>query len=303
MTPLVNSPAVLKTTLAATRAASRLSPRLAGRLVARLWFTPWRLPLGERALAKQDWWLEPTRPIQIAAGGLLLKGYEGGEGPTVLLVHGWGDSSRSMGAFVRPLIDRGFKVVAVDGPGHGDTSGGQSDALQLAAAVRAAIADRGPVYAVVAHSMGAHAAMQALHDGPEVERAVFISPAVFLESAVGPFVQMFGLSDAVVAPLKAEIDRRFGKSIWSAMAATRLVQGVDVPVLVLHDPDDPQVPFEDAEQLVDSWDRAQLVPIEGIGHTKILRDADVIERAVSFLERPFDASRSLGSEELVTSDA
>ena len=182
-----------------------------------------------------------------------MKGYEGGRGPTVVLVHGWGDSSRSMGAFVRPLIERGFRVVAVDAPGHGATSGGQSDGLQIAAAVRAVADATGPVYAVVAHSLGAHATMVALRDGLEIECAVLISPSVFLESTVEPFVRMFGLSDAVIEPLRSEIERRFGRSVWGDLAAPHLVRDLRLPVLVMHDPEDPQVPFSDAEQLVASW--------------------------------------------------
>lgn len=126
--PLANSPFALKATLAATRLVAPLSSRLSGRVAARLWFTPWRLPLGERAVAKQNGWLKETHDLELDVDRWHLKGYEGGRGPVVLLVHGWGDSSRSMGAFVTPLIDAGFRVVAMDLPGHGSTSGGQTDA-------------------------------------------------------------------------------------------------------------------------------------------------------------------------------
>ncbi|MDQ4095094.1 MAG: alpha/beta hydrolase [Actinomycetota bacterium] len=302
MTPVSNSPIALKALLAAAQVASRVNARIAGRLVTRLWFTPWRLPLGKRALAKQDEWLEQTVPLEVHAGGRVLKGYEGGRGPTVVLVHGWGDSSRSMGAFVRPLIERGFRVVAVDAPGHGATSGGQSDGLQIAAAVRAVADATGPVYAVVAHSLGAHATMVALRDGLEIERAVLISPSVFLESAVEPFVRMFGLSDVVIEPLRSEIERRFGRSVWGDLAAPHLVRDVRLPALVMHDPEDPQVPFADAERLVASWDGAALEKVNGLGHTRILRDPHVIQRAVSFLVRDSDESARADEENRVPAE-
>ena len=47
-----------------------------------------------------------------------------GEGPVVLLVHGWGGWRGQLGRFVAPLVDAGHRVVAVDAPGHGDAGAG-----------------------------------------------------------------------------------------------------------------------------------------------------------------------------------
>lgn len=279
-----NGIGALKATAAATKLAGHLPGRIPGRLAARLWFTPWRLPLGERALAKQESWLEPTEPVVLEAAGHRLSGYVGGSGPTVLLVHGWGDSSRSMGAFAAPLIDRGYRVVAFDMPAHGETSGGQTDALKMAAAVRAIAFEFGPVHAVIAHSMGAHATTLALRDGLDVDKVVFISPSVLLANAIGPFATMFSLSKKTIDGLRAEIERRYGETVWTDLAADTMVRDDTTPALVIHDPEDPQVPFADARKLVQSWPSARLETAEGLGHTRILRDATVIARAISYLE-------------------
>ena len=299
MTPVANGPLALKATLGAVRLAAPVSSRLSGYLAARLWFTPWRLPLGERAVTKQDAWLTSTRPLEVEADGLLLKGYEGGSGPTVLLVHGWGDSSRSMGAFAKPLIDAGFRVVGMDMPGHGATSGGQTDALQIAAAVRALAQRVGPVHGVIAHSMGAYGTMLALHDGLAAEKVVLISPAVLLESAVAPFGEMFALSRKTIKGLRREIERRFGPSVWTDLAADRLVRDVDIPALIVHDPEDPQVPFVDTERLVRSWRTARVEPSADLGHTRILRSDTVIDRAVSYLTQDEGAASVLRADGLV----
>jgi len=37
----------------------------------------------------------------------------------VLLVHGWEDHSGAMLSLVEPLRERGYRVVALDAPGHG----------------------------------------------------------------------------------------------------------------------------------------------------------------------------------------
>ena len=283
MSPHPNGLEALEAAIEKTRNASRLRGPVVGQTVARLWFTPWRVPLGERALAKQESWLEPTRPLSLDVGEHRLSGYEGGEGPTVLLVHGWGDSSRSMGAFAAPAMEVGYRVVAFDMPGHGETSGGETDALKIAAAVRGAADALGWIHAVIAHSMGAHATMLAMREGLAVEKVVFLSPSVRLASALAPFAEMFDLSDMVIAELRAEIERRYGPTVWTELAGDALVRSNKTPALVLHDPDDPQVPFADAERLVRAWPSARLETAEGLGHTGILRDQKVVERAIAFL--------------------
>ena len=82
----------LRATWVATRAAALVSPALAGPLAARLWFTPWRVPFGERALARQAKWLEGTTPVSFCGDGHRIAGFAAGpeSGPRVVLVHGWG---------------------------------------------------------------------------------------------------------------------------------------------------------------------------------------------------------------------
>jgi pimeloyl-ACP methyl ester carboxylesterase len=65
------------------------------------------------------------------------------------------------------------------------------------------------------------------------------------------------------------------------------------PALVLHDPDDSQVPFEDAEMLVRAWPSARLETADGLGHTGILRDPSIVERAIAFLSSGRPAERRI----------
>src|SRR6516165_7564057 len=46
-----------------------------------------------------------------------------GGGPTVVLVHGWNGTSADLRSFIGPLRDTGRRVVAIDLPAHGRSSG------------------------------------------------------------------------------------------------------------------------------------------------------------------------------------
>lgn len=115
------------------------------------------------------------------AGGAPVRAVRAGSGPpTLLLLHGFGESLTTWRAVFDPLADR-QRVVAIDLPGFGGSA--KPDApytLPALTARLAAFVDRwidGPVV-VVGHSMGgALAAALALERPDRVERLVLIAPA------------------------------------------------------------------------------------------------------------------------------
>jgi pimeloyl-ACP methyl ester carboxylesterase len=279
-----NSKLALKATWLATRAAAAVSPRLAGPLAARLWFTPWRVLPGERGLRRQAEWLQDTEPVTFSAGRRRVAGFSAGSGPTVVLVHGWGERGASLGAFVRPLVDRGYRVVGIDAPGHGSSSGGQTDGLEIAAAIRSVCDSLGGAHAVVAHSMGAMTTMIAARAGLPVDALVLIGPSARLDHALEKFAQIFSLPPNATAGLKATIDRRYGADVWERLSGEAMAPGIRAPALIVHDRDDSQVALADAEALHAVWPGSRLTVTDGLGHGRILRDPRVIETVTSFLD-------------------
>lgn len=274
---------VAKATWLATRAAAAVSPRLAGPIAARLWFTPWRVPVGERAAKRQAEWLRPTEALSLEVDGKRIAGFAAGKGPTVLLVHGWGERGASLGAFVQPLVDAGYRVVGVDLPGHGGSEGGQSDGFQIASAITGVAEALGGVRAVVAHSMGGTTSLYAASEGMPVDALVLIAPSPRLDHALKTFARLLSLSPNAVAGLKATIERRYGRGVWGTFSGLRVASNVKAPGLIVHDREDPQVALADAEALHAAWPGSRLVTTESLGHGRILRDEKVIEAVTSFL--------------------
>ena len=94
-------------------------PCLLARLMERLWFQVHPRPVP----AREDRWLRSASESHLAfeTGELAL--YRWGEGPKVLLLHGWGGQASQLGAFAEPLVGTGFGVVAIDAPAHGRSPG------------------------------------------------------------------------------------------------------------------------------------------------------------------------------------
>jgi pimeloyl-ACP methyl ester carboxylesterase len=57
------------------------------------------------------------------------------------------------------------------------------------------------------------------------------------------------------------------------------------PVLVVHDREDPVIPFDDARRIAAATG-AQLLATSGLGHRAVLRDEGVLQRIAGFLTAP-----------------
>jgi pimeloyl-ACP methyl ester carboxylesterase len=276
-------PAAVPTALRALRAGLRLtaalSPEWAGRWANRIWFTSRRFaePAREAEWLRAAQWQElPHRERPIAV-------YRWGQGPAVLLVHGWQGRGSQLAAFAAPLTAAGFGVVAFDAPAHGRTPGRATNLPEVSAALQAVAAAHGPVHGVIAHSFGAVCMLDALGDRLRAARVVTISAPASLEFMVRRFADMLELPEPALRVHRRLLEEQFGPDLWRRFAPTEMARRLDVPALVLHDEQDRDVPWQEGAALADAWPGARLVRTAGLGHRQILRDPAVIERVVAFM--------------------
>ena len=250
----------------------RISRPLAGRLVFRFFCTPFRHaepPRETQVLRRAERFSIPFQDSHLAA-------YAWGQGPTVLLVHGWSGRGSQLGAFVEPLVAAGHRVVAFDLPAHGRTPGRRTNALVATEAVLRVGEELGPLHGVIAHSFGALCTTLALRDGLDAGRVAYVAPASGANQAVRGFARQFGLSWSAEWGLRGEMERRFGPEIWPRFSARVCAPRLNVPALIVHDLDDAEVPYREGQLLAHSWPGARLVTTAGLGHRRILRDERVI---------------------------
>lgn len=277
----------------AGRALSLVAPVLAARLAERWFLTPprHRRPAGEVELIARAC----ARPVRVAFD-TRVETWRWGHGPAVLLVHGWGGRGSQLGALVAPLVARGFSAVAFDAPGHGASLRRRVTIPEMVAALRAVAGEHGPIAGLVAHSVGAVVAARALYEGLEASAAVFVAPAADLGGPAASFAEALGLSRSVRDQMQGRIERRVSMP-WSAFSMTTLAPALAVPLLAIHDRGDGELPWQHGRTIASVWPGAELATTDGLGHRRILRDPDVIARAVAFLaarvaERGWPTGRS-----------
>src|SRR2546426_7719414 len=222
--------------------------------------------------------------FRLTGDGPELAVWDWGDGPTVLLVHGWNGNAAQLAGLAPPLLRAGYYVAAPDLPAHGVSAGTHTNVRAMADALLRLGRRVGPVHAVIAHSLGAAASVIALAEGLGASRAVLIAPPADLPRYARQFARAVGLSPRSTSGLVARLDVALGGR--EAFDLLRLAPSQTARTLVLHDPADREVPLADAQALARAWPGARLEMLEGAGHTRALRHPDVISRAVGFVTDP-----------------
>jgi pimeloyl-ACP methyl ester carboxylesterase len=201
-----------------------------------------------------------------------------GTGPAVVLVHGWEADHVDMDAFVVPLLARGRRVVTFDFPAHGESSGDRATLPDLADALEDVVAATGGVDAVIAHSVGCAATAVALGAGASFRRVAFVSPPLRYAAFARYYAEQNGVEgDAIVAAL-AET----GLDV-APLDIRKNATGLEVPLLIVHSKDDRVCDATNATKIADVWKNAHVTFVDGLGHTRILRDQNVVANIVDFV--------------------
>lgn len=270
------------TTLWPVRAAfavlGRLAPDLAATWALDLFFTP----RGRRRSRRISAFLETGRRFDVSVDGQRVAGWSWGHGPNVYLLHGWAGVGGQLAAFGPPLLANGFRVVTFDAPGHGASAGRRSSIVHFARALQEVVAKEGRAHAVVAHSLGAAAAIRALTQGLEVERTVFVGPTGGPREWAERFRKQLGVPPPVMSLMRERSERWLGAS-WEEFDVPKLARSQTGPLLIFHDRHDAEVPWSDGAAIASAWPGARLVTTTGLGHRRILRDERVVSEAVSFV--------------------
>lgn len=235
-----------------------------------------------------------ARSLELGFSGRKLRTYAWGDGPTVLLVHGWGGIAAQLHAFVGPLVAAGFRVVAFDLPGHGRSSGSMTDLVEVGSIIRRVADWFGPVHAVIAHSLGAAATGIAVADGLEARHLVTVGAAVEPHRYWRYFLRALCLAPRAQLEADALLQARVGRSL-EEISMIRNLRRARAELLVVHDEKDRWTDVKAARRLAGSKDGAQLLLTSGLGHARILEDRQVVEDVIAFL-RPLaqlPASRSV----------
>ncbi|HYV53524.1 MAG TPA: alpha/beta fold hydrolase, partial [Chitinophagaceae bacterium] len=204
----------------------------------------------------------------------------------VLIIHGFESTAINFEAYVQPLMQKGYEVLAFDAPAHGHSSGKKITAIVYRDLIKYIDQHYGPIQSYMGHSLGGFVLSLAMAEMPHDEnyRAVFIAPSAETSSAISSFLQFLHVNDDEV---RKEFDNHIGQISGHPVewfTISRAMKDIKAKVLWLHDEGDVVTPFKDALKVkAENYPNLQFVFTKGLGHSRIYRDPDVIRRIVEFL--------------------
>jgi pimeloyl-ACP methyl ester carboxylesterase len=254
-----------------------ISPALAGRIGWAVFSTP-------GTPRPSEWVRRPDQTQWLRWEGLHLAVHcWEAHGPTVLLVHGWHGRASDLSAMAEPLRARGYRVVAVDFPAHGASTGRRTILPKMAAALKAVAAMQPSLHAVIAHSFGGIVTAVALRQGLAVERVVLLASPSDMEPYFATLERALGMGPRGRQAFRQRLARVLGRAGVPGLDVTAMVADLRIPALIVHSTDDREVPVASSRRLAQAWAGSERMQVEGLGHRRLLRNPAVVSHVVDFV--------------------
>jgi pimeloyl-ACP methyl ester carboxylesterase len=206
-----------------------------------------------------------------------------GQGPVVVLAHGWGGRAGRFAAMGGALAESGFRVVLFDAPAHGASMGRQASLPQFSRALREVGDDVGPVEALIGHSLGGAAVSLAMRQGLPARRVVLLAAPADVVMYSHAFADHLRIPTRARDVMQQNLETRL-QIRWEELHVPTLARRMTVPALIIHDVQDDDVPYNQGVEIAHAWPGAELYTTIGLGHRAILRNPEVIRRTIAFLQ-------------------
>lgn len=256
-------------------------PRLAQRLFIRIFFSPIRYAIPEKEILFQ----QRADRFEVFAGSKRVQCYSWGEGPVVLVVHGWAGRATQFRKFIETLTENGFRVVGFDGPAHGNSDGRSTNILEFEVTFRKIYEKVGEPRAIIAHSFGGAAVLFAAMRGLKVSKLINIASPTIGDKIINTYLTAIRGSWKISGNyFKAYILKKYGKP-FDEFTSLHFIKNLNqqTALLLVHDEDDQEVTIDHPKALMEIHSQTRLFKTKGLGHTRILKDQSVIDQCVTFI--------------------
>ncbi|MFH6962991.1 alpha/beta fold hydrolase [Flavobacterium plurextorum] len=201
----------------------------------------------------------------------------------ILLVHGWSGRGTQLFKIADELLDNGYSVVSFDAPAHGKSKGNTTIMSEFIASILEIEKQYGPFEYAIGHSLGGMSVLNAIKDGLKVKKAIVIGSGDIVQDILDDFVAKLGLKQAISERLREFFENKYQVKMDN-FSAYRAAQKVKIPVLVIHDNDDPEVPVKAGIHIHQNLENGELFLTDGLGHRKILGNQNVIKKTLEFIK-------------------
>jgi len=228
-----------------------------------------------------------AKKLHFDLNGITVRGWRFNHPATrkVMIIHGFESSVINFDRYIKPLIKKGYEVLAFDAPAHGRSGGKKINAPLFKRTILEINKKFGPVHSFMAHSFGGLAVSLALEEISHTNdfRLALIAPATETSTAIKTFFKFLQLEPAIQPEFEKIILKTGGvSSDWYSIK--RAMNHIRAKVLWFHDEEDEITPLSDVLKVKAlNYPNIEFVISKGLGHRRIYRDNHVTKAIIDFL--------------------
>src|SRR6266704_5291675 len=209
-----------------------------------------------------------------------------GNGPLVMFVHGWSGRAAQMAPLALHVANLGFRSVAIDVTGHGDSPKRHTRwdyFLRDIAALSQSLQEE--VYAYVGHSAGALSMMAARAlKGIHARRYACICAPSFPFPPINVIQKKLNPKESVVEHYKKHIAGQF-ETTWEELQAGCSYANAGSDTLLFYDETDRFVHHSEGDRIQTLCPGAQVVKTRAYSHQEILAAPELARTLGAFLQQ------------------
>lgn len=272
-----------KLILLTSKFISLISPKLVTLYAAKLFTTPIK-----HTLPKREWDMDQKSEQELMIIPKINKQvvvYQYGKSDKkILLVHGWSGRGTQLVKIADELLKEGYSTISFDAPAHGKSPGDNSIMVDFIASIIEIDKQYGPFEAAIGHSLGGMSVLNAIKHGLKVKSAAIIGSGDIVQDIIDDFITNLKLNPNIANRMQLHFEKKYKESMnnYSAYIAAKNIQ---IPVLVIHDQDDIEVPVKAGIHIHKHLQNGELFITNGLGHRKILGDHNVVQKVVTFITK------------------
>lgn len=269
-----------------------ISPKLAGKLALHLFTIPPKVSAPQRESKIREKAYLSYREIN--NNSIAVRVWESKKTethkPTILLSHGWAGRTTQFLEIIESLVDAGYRVVGADISAHGDSSGKQTNILEGSQILSIIAKEFGPLTAIIGHSFGTGTILLGMDKfGIDSPKVVLIGAYSRISFILDLFSSVFNLNQTTKKTMQQVTINKFSNTYgikwdWKNIAPINTIKSYHGDLLFIHDDKDHEVPLHEVIELHQSKPNAETLITTGFGHRRILRNKEVVNTIVSFIQ-------------------
>ncbi len=206
--------------------------------------------------------------------------YTMGEGPTIVLSHGWSGTASQFFPLMEKIVESGFKAVAFDHVGHGQSEGKLASLPAFIHATEAVIddcnqAEKGSaVVGIASHSMGTVSTLESRHAGALSVPLLLVAPSLNYTQDMMTTVSRSGYSMKLFKAVIDELSDHYGLP-FEAIDPIGKLEVRTPKTFIIHDEADKYAKYEHSKK-ASAFEGVTLTTTQQCGHGRILKSKEIM---------------------------